>query len=42
MSGLASVLKERLVEKPLFKVVAMPDFYLDYILAFPEIGRAHV
>src|SRR5438094_4124495 len=28
-------LKERLVEKPLFKVVAMPDFYLDYILAFP-------
>ena len=35
MSGLASVLKERLVEKPLFKVVSMPDFYLDYILAFP-------
>src|SRR5713101_9618703 len=28
-------LKEKLAKKPGFKVVAMPDFYLDYILAFP-------
>jgi sugar/nucleoside kinase (ribokinase family) len=30
-----SALKEKLAKKPGFKVVAMPDFYLDYILAFP-------
>src|SRR2546427_12619440 len=30
-----SALKEKLAEKPTFKVVAMPDFYLDYILAYP-------
>ncbi len=30
-----SVLKEKLAEKPTFKVVAMPDFYLDYILSYP-------
>src|SRR2546428_12113183 len=30
-----SVLKEKLAEKPTFKVVAMPDFFLDYILAYP-------
>ncbi|TMI18070.1 carbohydrate kinase family protein [Candidatus Bathyarchaeota archaeon] len=35
MSRLVSVLKEKLAEKPRFKVVAMPDFYLDYLLAFP-------
>jgi sugar/nucleoside kinase (ribokinase family) len=41
-----STLKEKLAEKPLFKVVAMPDFYLDYILAFPgkldEMAKAMV
>jgi sugar/nucleoside kinase (ribokinase family) len=35
MSRLISALKEKLAEKPTFKVVAMPDFYLDYILAYP-------
>ena len=35
MSRLASDLKERLVKNPGFKVVAMPDFFLDYVLAFP-------
>jgi len=35
MSRLALALQEKLVEKPGFKVVAMPDFFLDYILAFP-------
>ena len=30
-----SALKEKLAEKPTFRVVAMPDFYLDYILAYP-------
>src|SRR5712664_4406906 len=35
MSRLVLALKEKLGEKPGFKVVAMPDFYLDYILAFP-------
>jgi sugar/nucleoside kinase (ribokinase family) len=35
LSRLASDLKERLVKNPGFKVVAMPDFFLDYILAFP-------
>src|SRR5712664_1008011 len=35
MSRLALALKEKLGEKPGFKVVAMPDFFLDYILAFP-------
>src|SRR5260370_40035481 len=35
MSQLALALKEKLVEKPSFKVVAMPDFFLDYVLAFP-------
>ncbi len=35
LSRLASDLKEKLVEKPGFKVVAMPDFFLDYVLAFP-------
>jgi sugar/nucleoside kinase (ribokinase family) len=28
-------LKEKLSVKPRFKVVAMPDFFIDYILAFP-------
>lgn len=32
---MASDLKEKLVEKPSFRVVAMPDFFLDYVLAFP-------
>jgi sugar/nucleoside kinase (ribokinase family) len=35
LSRLASDLKEKLVEKPGFRVVAMPDFFLDYVLAFP-------
>jgi sugar/nucleoside kinase (ribokinase family) len=35
VSQLASTLKEKLAEKPSFKVVAMPDFYLDYVLAYP-------
>ena len=35
MSRLVSALKEKLAKKPGFKVVAMPDFYLDYVLAFP-------
>ncbi len=35
MSRLASALKEKLAKKPSFKVIAMPDFYLDYVLAFP-------
>jgi sugar/nucleoside kinase (ribokinase family) len=35
VSRLPSALKEKLGRKPSFKVVAMPDFYLDYILAFP-------
>src|SRR5437867_2915977 len=39
-------LKEKLAEKPTFKVVAMPDFYLDYILAYPgkldEMAQARV
>ncbi len=35
MSQLALALKEKLVKKPSFKVVAMPDFFLDYVLAFP-------
>src|SRR5260370_11254042 len=35
MSQLALTLKEKLVKKPSFKVVARPDFFLDYILAFP-------
>jgi sugar/nucleoside kinase (ribokinase family) len=35
MSRLISALKEKLAERPTFKVVAMPDFYLDYILAYP-------
>ena len=35
MSRLESALKEKLAKKPGFKVVAMPDFYLDYVLAFP-------
>jgi len=35
VSRLASSLKEKLAKKPGFKVVAMPDFYLDYVLAFP-------
>src|SRR5436853_7216571 len=30
-----SALKEKLAEKPTFRVVAMPDFYIDYILAYP-------
>ena len=30
-----SALREKLAERPTFKVVAMPDFYLDYILAYP-------
>ena len=35
MSRLTFALREKLVEKPGFRVVAMPDFFLDYILAFP-------
>jgi sugar/nucleoside kinase (ribokinase family) len=35
LSRLAFALKEKLAAKPGFKVVAMPDFYLDYILVFP-------
>ncbi len=35
MSRLALALKEKLNRKPSFKVVAMPDFFLDYVLAFP-------
>jgi sugar/nucleoside kinase (ribokinase family) len=35
VSRLAPALKEKLAKKPSFKVVAMPDFYLDYVLAFP-------
>jgi sugar/nucleoside kinase (ribokinase family) len=35
VSRLESALKEKLAKKPGFKVVAMPDFYLDYVLAFP-------
>jgi sugar/nucleoside kinase (ribokinase family) len=35
MSQLALALEEKLVKKPSFKVVAMPDFFLDYVLAFP-------
>ena len=46
MSRAALEFKEKLAEKPLFKVVAMPDFFLDYILAFPgkldEMTRAMV
>ncbi len=46
MSQFMSALKEKLAEKPLFKVVAMPDFYLDYILAFPgrldEMAKAMI
>lgn len=46
MSQLVSALKERLAEKPSFKVVAMPDFFLDYILAYPgkldEMAKAMV
>ena len=46
MSRIASALKERLAEKRSFKVVTMPDFYLDYILAFPgrldEMAKAMV
>ena len=41
-----SALREKLAEKPTFKVVAMPDFYLDYILAYPgkldEMAKAMV
>jgi ribokinase len=41
-----SALKEKLGEKPTFKVVAMPDFYLDYILAYPgnldDMAKARV
>jgi sugar/nucleoside kinase (ribokinase family) len=41
-----SMLKEKLVEKPSFKVVAMPDFFLDYILTYPgkldEMAKAMV
>lgn len=35
MSEFESALKEKLSKKPGFKVVAMPDFYLDYVLSFP-------
>jgi ribokinase len=35
MSSLELSLKEKLAEKSTFKVVALPDFFLDYILAFP-------
>jgi sugar/nucleoside kinase (ribokinase family) len=35
MSGLAFALKDKFGKKLDFKVVAMPDFFLDYILAFP-------
>jgi len=46
VSRLASALKEKLAKKPGFKVVAMPDFFLDYVLTFPgkldEMARAMV
>jgi sugar/nucleoside kinase (ribokinase family) len=46
VSRLASALKEKLAKRPSFKVVAMPDFYLDYILTFPgkldEMARSMV
>src|SRR5438093_2068683 len=46
VSQLMSALREKLAEKPTFKVVAMPDFYLDYILAYPgkldEMAKAMV
>ena len=35
VSKLALAMKEKLVKRPSFKVVAMPDFFLDYVLAFP-------
>src|SRR5689334_15806596 len=35
MSEFGSILKEKLGEKPGFRVVAMPDFFLDYVLSFP-------
>jgi sugar/nucleoside kinase (ribokinase family) len=40
MSRLSSALREKLVEKLVFRVVAMPDFFLDYVLVFPgELNR---
>ncbi|HEV2120348.1 MAG TPA: PfkB family carbohydrate kinase [Candidatus Bathyarchaeia archaeon] len=46
MSRLASTLKEKAAGKHAFKVVAMPDFYLDYILTFAgeldEMAKAMV
>lgn len=40
MSELASLLSRKLVEKPGFRVVAMPDFFLDYLLVFPgDLGQ---
>jgi len=35
MSEFEAALKQKLAETPGFKVVAMPDFFLDYVLAFP-------
>ena len=35
MSEFESALKDKLSEKPGFSVVAMPDFFLDYVLSFP-------
>ena len=35
MSEFEPMLKDRLAEKPGFKVVAMPDFFFDYVLSFP-------
>lgn len=35
MSEFESALRAKVSEKPGFKVVAMPDFFLDYVLSFP-------
>ena len=35
MSEFESALREKLGEKPVFSVVAMPDLFLDYVLSFP-------
>jgi sugar/nucleoside kinase (ribokinase family) len=35
MSEFASILKQKMSEKPGFRIVAMPDFFLDYVLSFP-------
>lgn len=35
MTSLESSVREKLAAEPAFRVVALPDFFLDYILAFP-------